>query len=211
MRNQWKGWGVIALLGLSWVQCSADEDEGAGLCPQVDSKLRSCNLLSPGKFPCSEPEDALERCHARCFLEASCAELQARVCEEIEGLPPGLGACVGQCDAEGPLFSCSNGEMISESLSCDGVPECGDGEDELGCPTFQCSDGTTVLESLRCNDNDECVDGSDEVGCGPTFLCGSGESVSGSWKCDGEPDCTDGSDEAGCPQIARITCGGMEL
>jgi integrin beta 2 len=83
---------------------------------------------------------------------------------------------------------------------CNGVAECGDASDEIGCASFTCSDGTMVLQALTCNGTPNCPDGSDETSCpaADAMPCANGAMVSGR-RCDGVPQCPDGSDEAvGC-------------
>lgn len=70
-------------------------------------------------------------------------------------------------------FLCAHGQKcIEQTQVCDGVPQCQDRSDELGCAEHM--DGC----AHQCDDKSRCIPN--------TFLC------------DGERDCLDGSDEANC-------------
>ena len=95
---------------------------------------------------------------------------------------------------------------LPASSVCDGVKDCGAGEDELGCPVtcsdqeVQCQDGSC---GSLCDGVSQCRDGRDERNCcyeaQKQFSCRTGGCVELSQECDGRSDCEDGSDEhPGC-------------
>jgi hypothetical protein len=95
----------------------------------------------------------------------------------------------GQMDWD--TFKCLSGDQCVEADGrCNGVANCDDGSDEVGCDTnwgtpavlgsqecqvpfvsdvqFQCGDGSCTSILGRCNGVDNCGDGSDEAGCPTT-------------------------------------------
>lgn len=62
-------------------------------------------------------------------------------------------------------------ECVALEMVCNGVKECADGSDELGCfieckqgssHHFQCSDGHCISKLWRCDGKVDCPDRSDE-------------------------------------------------
>merc|ERR1719446_213333 len=95
----------------------------------------------------------------------------------------------GQMDLDS--FKCLSGDQCIRSEGrCNGVANCDDGSDELGCDTewgipavlgsqechdpfisdvqFRCADNTCTHIAGRCNGVNNCADGSDEQGCATT-------------------------------------------
>jgi len=95
----------------------------------------------------------------------------------------------GQMDWD--TFKCLTGDECVEAAGrCNGVNNCGDGSDEVGCDSswgtpavlgsqecqvpfvsdvqFQCADGSCTHIAGRCNGVSNCADGSDENGCPST-------------------------------------------
>ncbi|XP_035741561.1 basement membrane-specific heparan sulfate proteoglycan core protein-like isoform X35 [Vespa mandarinia] len=122
-----------------------------------------------------------------------------------------LRAASNKCRAD-DVVRCQDGSRYICSVQrCDGVPDCEDGADEVGCPhsgckfgEFACDVRRCILESQRCNFVEDCQDGSDEHNCNypactvSQFKCRNGECIDGSKHCDGVLDCRDRSDEYGC-------------
>jgi hypothetical protein len=112
------------------------------------------------------------------------AYVENEVCKEHHAH---LGA--GQMDWD--TFKCVSGnECIRSTGRCNGVSNCDDASDELGCDTpwgtpamlgtqtcdstfnpdaqFQCGDGTCTHKAGRCNGINNCANGEDEEGCATT-------------------------------------------
>lgn len=102
---------------------------------------------------------------------------------------------------------------------CDGVGDCPDLADEVGCygsclpAQFQCLGGATrcVSAAVRCDGRADCDDASDEVRCvrcvgsGAVLCRADGRCIGRRSVCDGRRDCSDGSDERHCPAGAVPT------
>lgn len=96
------------------------------------------------------------------------------------------------------MFKCNNGECIPTWWKCDGVKDCTDNSDELGCG----EESTTLLPVAKVKPPTSSRDK-----CKPTqFHCDSGECISKRFLCDGTPDCQNGEDERGCPITSRKRC-----
>jgi hypothetical protein len=130
----------------------------------------------------------------QCIRNAACNQTAMQSCLEFMTVGPGSGsdplsAACGQfpasfnaemdaCSPSGPTFVCDNGEEIDADWQCDGMRDCEDGSDEVGCDTASASDGSVPTSY---------------------FQCGDGEIIPAALRCDGDTDCEDGSDEVGCP------------
>jgi hypothetical protein len=124
----------------------------------------------------------------------------------IPPVPPGPIPSPGVSCAPGQ-FPCPGGAGCA--TRCDGVLQCMDGSDELGCTCssfeWQCTGGGCVSSSQRCDGQLNCSDGSDELACGTCtgfpapFHCADDQCIAATERCNGVVNCTDGGDEAGCP------------
>ncbi|XP_014239724.1 sortilin-related receptor-like isoform X1 [Cimex lectularius] len=84
------------------------------------------------------------------------------------------------------MFVCSNGKCVPNGWKCDGINDCGDMSDELGC-----SASRKEIYTMPVTDKPhECSRSQ--------FLCEDGECIQQSWVCDGRKDCRGGEDEANC-------------
>ena len=123
------------------------------------------------------------------------------------------------CDAT--ELMCTDGSCKPMSAMCDGIEDCSDGSDEVGClidegPCLEgelqgCS-GTCYTQGWygdgHCDTFLNCAETGWDVGdcdasgasCTPgQFECIDGSCKSIGWQCDGEEDCAQGEDEFGCP------------
>lgn len=85
--------------------------------------------------------------------------------------------------------------FISNRWKCDGVNDCGDNSDELGC-TSNITTPTSIIPDEGHVETETCMKNQ--------FLCDNGRCISKSYVCDGYPDCDGGEDEANCP---KTSCG----
>jgi len=113
-------------------------------------------------------------------------------------------------DCAGDQVRCSDGGACVPR--CDGVGDCHDMVDEVGCygsclfSEFQCLSGGTrcVLMSVRCDGRADCDDASDEARCercvrSGAMLCSADSRCIGHESlCDKHQDCSDGEDERHC-------------
>ncbi|XP_050453317.1 basement membrane-specific heparan sulfate proteoglycan core protein isoform X8 [Cataglyphis hispanica] len=123
-----------------------------------------------------------------------------------------LRSSSNMCRADDTVRCQDGSRHICSVQQCDGVPDCDDGGDEVGCPhpgcsagEFACDVNRCILESQRCNFLEDCQDGSDEHDCNypacssTEFICRNGQCIDNNRYCDGVHDCYDGSDEHNCP------------
>ncbi|XP_071505175.1 uncharacterized protein [Diadema antillarum] len=110
-------------------------------------------------------------------------------------------------------FECRNGECLFEHRHCNGIADCSEGEDEVGCYDigpcspfqYQCANGLCIPEQQACDYFFDCPDGSDEWPqvCGECnaldeFSCNYGNCIPSYWVCDFYYDCLGGEDEFYC-------------
>ncbi|GBP23516.1 Sortilin-related receptor [Eumeta japonica] len=87
------------------------------------------------------------------------------------------------------MFKCDNGNCLPYWWRCDGINDCGDRSDEIGCG-FTVTEPVTPTPSsgdsrrTRCSRNE--------------FSCSPGVCIPLSWVCDMADDCPGGEDERGC-------------
>uniref|UniRef100_T1K866 CUB domain-containing protein n=1 Tax=Tetranychus urticae TaxID=32264 RepID=T1K866_TETUR len=99
------------------------------------------------------------------------------------------------------------------SCGCDGVFDCPNAFDEMGCEKHRCAkkilcanNAKCFFRDERCNGIADCSDGSDERNCTKelcrhdhgAFLCANGQCIHSIQVCDTSLDCDDGSDEINC-------------
>lgn len=88
------------------------------------------------------------------------------------------------------MFKCADNRCIPEWWKCDGVSDCVDNSDEIGCSNTEkpTTSKPSIKPHVKCKAN--------EFSCGGFDQC-----IPSSWTCDGNKDCSDGSDEANCKNV----------
>ena len=133
----------------------------------------------------------------------------------------------GLCEKDKCEFKCNNNQCTLNRYRCDGINQCIDGSDEIGCSStnkklqcdsvneFTCiSNSHMLIEcidiSKKCDAVRNCMDGSDEW---PSFCLSrkctqnefkcewNGACISNNLTCNGFPECADHSDERFCSNI----------
>lgn len=179
--------------------CETSEKQSS--CSMIESKLRSCNMLTDGDYCIGAIEDLMLDCTANCINKLTCGELTQYSC--TTDLDDWKQTCLSECIG---YFSCSNGLEIPLTHHCNGVSDCNDGSDEVGCKIYVCYDGEEITEpNPECNGFEDCSDGSNEQNC-PSFNCNDNSTIPALFQCDGKEDCSDGSDEQSCPVKAELIC-----
>ncbi len=112
--------------GTAGIAGAAGEGRPLG-CVEVEALRTDCEL---------PPAWCSHVCTAQCAPTASCEGLQA-TCESIDAIQaadPDLWNCLYTCiEAAKPKWTCGDGRVILEARRCDGIPDCLDGTDEVGC------------------------------------------------------------------------------
>lgn len=92
------------------------------------------------------------------------------------------------------MFQCSNDKCVPHWWKCDGINDCGDNSDEIGCSVTTNITDIPIVEEPP--ETDQCLKNQ--------FMCTTFRCISKSYVCDGFPDCPDGEDESNC---AKTACG----
>ncbi|PBC30144.1 Basement membrane-specific heparan sulfate proteoglycan core protein [Apis cerana cerana] len=147
-------------------------------------------------------------------------EFYEEITKEIKKEEDVEGVKLSKCRADDTVRCSDESRYICSVQKCDGVKDCDDGDDEVGCPHPGCSPGEfacdvsrCILASHRCNFIKECDDGSDEHDCsypvttcsGDQFRCLDGTCISIDKRCNQNIDCRNGEDEKQCG------CGATEF
>lgn len=88
------------------------------------------------------------------------------------------------------MFRCGNERCVPYWWKCDGINDCGDESDEIGCTNNTVTMTTTTEPPIT----------QTEMCLSSQFMCDSKRCISKSDVCDGIPDCSNGEDEINCPK-----------
>jgi Low-density lipoprotein receptor domain class A len=168
--------------------------DGAVMQGLLLTKLDDCSLiLQQGRLTEPVLSTPIWRCQYQCLLEGPCLDAQLFYCENGDtAYSVETEACFSAC---GPtLFTCP--DQRQGYFHCDGIFDCANGEDEVGCdpPPFRCDAGNLLPSYERCNGTPVCQGAEDEIGC-PVHLCDTTRAIPAKLVCDGVLDCDDGTDE----------------
>ncbi|XP_023026610.2 sortilin-related receptor [Leptinotarsa decemlineata] len=218
--------GSIPCIPLTW-KCDTDSDCGDNS-DELDCANNTC---SEDQISCGPPNNQCIYKNWICDGESDCSDGRDEVncttpTPESPKKTTHFGGVNGTCQSW--MFVCKNFRCIPFWWKCDGVDDCGDNSDELGCsdflypigdrvttyrpPTlcdknqFQCATGECILSAWVCDGRFDCHDGEDENNCSTSSNCSTnqfkcrsdGSCISASSVCDGRPDCPDETDESFC-------------
>jgi hypothetical protein len=180
----------------------ADAAPDASLSQQVAARFAACEMQShAGSFDFGLIADTQhEQCRVACLMAAECADFASEFCPLSEATIA-FTECLERCDGF-TRVSCVNGQQLQiQARVCDGIRECGSGQDESGCSGafFSCGQEQVPMPEV-CDGTEQCSNGLDEANCPNVgyFLCSDGHRVNSELRCDGQTQCADGSDELGC-------------
>ncbi|XP_017794098.1 PREDICTED: basement membrane-specific heparan sulfate proteoglycan core protein isoform X2 [Habropoda laboriosa] len=173
-----------------------------GVCVPLDSRCDGISQCEDGSDEQDCPNANTER-----------TDLKPTTDEEGSGAYDNpTGTDRNKCRADDTVRCSDQSRYICSVQKCDGVPDCADGGDEVGCSNSECSTGEfacdvsrCIPESEKCNFVKDCSDGSDEHDCNypactaTQFRCRNDKCINSSEQCNGINDCLDGSDEENCP------------
>jgi Low-density lipoprotein receptor domain class A len=175
--------------------------DGAVMQGLLLTKLDDCSLiLQPGRLTEPVLSTPIWRCQYQCLLAGPCLDAQLFYCENGDTTySVETQACFSAC---GPtLFTCPDQQQ--GYFHCDGIFDCANGEDEVGCdpPPFRCDAGNLLPSYERCNGTPVCQGAEDEIGC-TVHICDTTRVIPAKLVCDGVSDCDDGTDEpASCAVV----------
>ncbi len=213
MRKMWawtiSGTYVALAVGCSSGNChdmgkaASGSTEEPATCANFIQRLLDCEVVDGTRVSGCDENDPILPCVWVCMEKATCVEIKSSYCNDSFNSYAG---CVNECHMAPEQFTCDDGSHIPAAKTCDGAPDCPNGEDE-DCTqgAFTCHDGSTIPESWQCDGIRQCPAGEDEDGCpaGPMFTCDDGATIDESLECNGVTDCAGGEDEDDC---ARLTC-----
>lgn len=138
--------------------------------------------MCDGEPDCRDGSDEDE-----CPLACDTGDLQVWGEEGIDQIRrPCQRCCLLTSVSSTDQFQCAHGrKCIERSQVCDGVSQCQDRSDELGCSelvegcSHQCDDRSRCIpDSFLCDGEMDCLDGSDEANCGTAPITSKHSSLS---------------------------------
>lgn len=211
--------GAVAVVGrhVYWV------DEGANTVERADKETGSERVIVKTRLTELSDLIGVVRPHGKCVN--ACGRLRcSHLCVvQVDGTarcscPVGMTLSSDSLKCLYVLSDCGAdqvrcGDRGACVRRCDGVGDCPDLADEVGCygsclpSQFQCLSGATrcVAAEVRCDGRADCDDASDEARCvrcvrSSALLCrADGRCIGSELVCDGRRHCSDGDDERRCP------------
>jgi len=178
---------VCAILTVSSVHSQEPwfGDFGKGFYRERFAGQSFCSTINPTCCASRDDDCSVAIGKTRCYCDVFCDQGQENPWNRKapDCCPDYLNVCKGQpqpqprptpgnfTDCRGK-FTCTSGtQCIDNRYRCDGVPQCRDGSDEVGCgcrdDEFTCEgDGSCINRRYKCDGFQNCRDGSDELDCG---------------------------------------------
>ncbi|CAG9822420.1 unnamed protein product [Phaedon cochleariae] len=186
--------GGITCIPVTW-KCDTEPDCGDGS-DELDCANNTC---SEAQMSCGAPQNKCIYNSWMCDGDRDCPdgrdELNCTTSKaEQPKMPNDFLSKNGSC--QDWMFVCNNSRCIPFWWKCDGVDDCLDNSDEVGCsgmvvhPTVEPLPPTVTPQSI-CESNQ--------------FHCSSGDCIDSSWVCDGTYDCLGGEDENNCNWLSNCS------
>ncbi|XP_076378245.1 terribly reduced optic lobes isoform X1 [Megalopta genalis] len=188
----------------------ASRCDGIAQCEDASDEL-DCRATTTNPYTVTEEIDQEETTLKESKEEEEEEEEEEKLVEEEEEEAVTPRSATNKCRADDTVRCDDGSHVICSVQKCDGVLDCDDGGDEVGCNQTGCSAGEfacdvsrCILESERCNFVENCMDGSDEHDCNypactsTQFKCRNGQCIDFELHCNGARDCLDNSDERNC-------------
>lgn len=177
-------------------RCDSDVDCADG------SDERNCTQsdCDPWMFNCGNGRCVFKTWH--CDGDADCdngADEKNCTYEWLSKTKPAVEVATPETACHDWMFKCTSGRCVPFWWKCDGVMDCSDGSDELGCPMSV--DPTGMMQP---NGNGSIGTSTMRPSTSPLdctaeqFRCDSGRCLPKSFVCDGDNDCRNGEDETNC-------------
>lgn len=179
--------GTNTCIPKQW-RCDTEQDCNDGS-DEMNCSKKECE---PWMFMCASDSRCIYKTW-QCDGEKDCKDgSDEKNCSLSTEVPkkPGINFLPGD-SCHDWMFKCNNDKCVPYWWKCDGVNDCGDESDEMGCNSTQAMT-TTTMKPVPTRKK--------ERNCGlHEFRCDSGVCISKRFVCDGYEDCSRGEDEDNCP------------